>query len=87
MFRVELNCSGLPSDLGSQAAEDITNSFKERTWHQNVRCTWDGALLRLVAENDFDSNGLALLDEFSDEICNCIAEGFGPIRVVSVTEI
>ncbi len=87
MFRVELTCNGLPSHLGPQAAEDITSSFKERTWHQNVSCTWDGALLRLVAENDFDSSGLALLDEFSDEICNCIAGGFGPVKVVSVAEI
>jgi hypothetical protein len=57
-----------------------------RPWHQNVRCEWDGSRLMLQAENDFDSNGLALLDEFSDAISASIADGFdGGIEVVSVS--
>jgi hypothetical protein len=40
----------------------------------------------LQAENDYDSNGLALLDEFSDAISASIADGFdGGIEVVSVS--
>jgi hypothetical protein len=42
----------------------------------------------LKAENDFDSNGLALLDEFSDAISASIADGFhGGIEVVSVSHL
>ncbi len=42
----------------------------------------------LQAENDFDSNGLALLDEFSDAISASIADGFdGGIEVVSVSNL
>jgi hypothetical protein len=39
----------------------------------------------LQADNDFDSNGLALLDEFSDAVSASIADGFnGGLEVVSV---
>ena len=31
-------------------------------------CTWDGERLILQADNDYDPEGLALLDEFSDNI-------------------
>jgi hypothetical protein len=39
----------------------------------------------LIAENDFDSNGLALQDEFSDAISAWIKGEFdGDIQVLSV---
>jgi hypothetical protein len=42
----------------------------------------------LQAENDFDSNGLALLDEFSDAISASVVDGFdGGIEVVSVSQL
>ena len=51
-------------------------------------CSWDGSLLMIKAENDFDSDGLALQDEFSDAISACVSEGFkGKIRIVSVVEL
>jgi hypothetical protein len=38
--------------------------------------------------NDYDTNGLALLDEFSDALAACITELFdGKIYVVSATEV
>jgi hypothetical protein len=44
--------------------------------------------LILQADNDFDSNGLALLDEFSDAISACIKDSFdGDLRVLSVREL
>jgi hypothetical protein len=44
--------------------------------------------LVLHAENDFDPEGLALMDEFSDAISACIAGGFdGDIRVLSTTRV
>jgi hypothetical protein len=39
----------------------------------------------LQADNDFDSNGLALLDKFSDAIAASVKDGFdGGIDIVSV---
>jgi hypothetical protein len=50
-----------------------------------VHCEWDGSRLILQADNDFDSNGIALLDEFSDAISASLTDGFdGDIDVVSV---
>jgi len=88
MYRIVLACNGVPADVGAVAAHDITEEFTHRPWHQNVRCEWDGSRLVLQADNDFDSNGLALLDEFSDAISASIADGFdGGIDVVSVSPL
>jgi hypothetical protein len=66
------------------APATITEEFTHRPWHQNVSCEWDGTQLVLQADNDFDSNGLALRDEFSDAISACIEESFdGGIDIVS----
>jgi hypothetical protein len=47
---------------------------------------WDGSALILQADNDFDSNGLALLDEFSDAVSACVKDAFdGLIEVLSRT--
>jgi hypothetical protein len=86
MYRIVVACNGVPANVGAAAVRDITEEFTHRPWHQNVRCEWDGSRLMLQAENDFDSNGLALLDEFSDAISASIADGFdGGIEVVSVS--
>ena len=79
----------MPVSAGQQAATDINIEFQEhRTWHNNVICSWDGSRLILQAENDFDSDGLALMDEFSDSISAYIAELFdGEIKVVSITQL
>jgi hypothetical protein len=66
-----------------KAAIDVTEEFANRPWHQGVLCTWDGRTLLLRAENDFDSDGVALADEFSDAVAASIEGGFGPIHVVS----
>lgn len=88
MYRIVLACKGVPTDVGAVAARDITEEFTHRPWHKNARCEWDGSRLVLQADNDFDSNGLALMDEFSDAIAACIAEGFeGGIDVVSVSPV
>ena len=87
-YRVTLACSGVPANAGAKAAIDITEEFTHRTRHHNAHCQWDGSKLILQAENDFDSNGLALLDEFSDAISACVIDGFnGDIAVVSVNRM
>ena len=86
MYRMVLVCNGVSADVGAVAARDISEEFTRRPWHQNVHCEWDGSRLVLQADNDFDSNGLALLDEFSDAISASITDGFdGGMDVVSVS--
>ena len=87
MYRVVLACEGVPVSAGQEAAADITKEFADhRRWHQNVKCSWDGKELVLEAENDFDDNGLALLDEFSDCIAAYVTAFDGRLKVVSVSE-
>ena len=88
MYRILLTCSGVPGTVGAAAANDIAEEFTHRPWHQNVQCSWDGSRLLLQADNDYDSDGSALTDEFSDAIAACITEGFdGSITVESVTAL
>jgi hypothetical protein len=88
MYRIILVCKGVPAHTGVAAARDITEEFTHRPWHKDVSCLWDGSELILQADNDFDSNGLALLDEFSDAISACIKDSFdGDLKVVSIREI
>jgi hypothetical protein len=86
MFRITLICDGIPSDLGAQAASDVAEEFTHRPWHTHVRCTWGNGILTLVAENDFDHNGEALADEFSDAVAACIKGGYR-IRNESVVQL
>ena len=87
MFHIVIECKGIPTSAGSQAAVDITEEFTHRPWHHNATCTWDGRILRLEADNDYDEKGLAFLDEFSDAICACITDdGGSDLRVVAVTQ-
>jgi hypothetical protein len=87
MYHVVLECELFSAPAGPQAATDITEEFTHRPWHQNVKCTWDGKTLRLEADNDFDDNGLALADEFSDAIVACAVDPlYSNLRVVAVTE-
>jgi hypothetical protein len=88
MYRVVLACDGVPASAGALGATDIAEEFQHRPWHKNVTCEWNGSQLILTAENDFDEDGRALTDEFSDAISACISEGFdGGIRVISVREL
>jgi hypothetical protein len=75
MFRVTLVCEGLPASAGPQAARDIAKEFAQhRTWHSKVTCDWDGSRLLLRSENDFDPDGKATVDEFSDSLFACVAD-------------
>jgi hypothetical protein len=88
MYRISLACHGVPTEHGAVAAVDIAEEFTHRPWHRAVECSWDGSVLLLNAKNDYDDNGLALSDEFSDAIAACIAPGFdGRIEVLSVAVV
>ncbi len=89
MYRVTLACGGVPPSAGQAAAIDIQQEFAEhRRHHKNVTCAFTNGELVLSAENDFDPQGLALMDEFSDCIAAYIEELFdGRIRVVNATAL
>ncbi len=87
-YRITLSCDRVPADAGAQAAIDIKEEFTHRPWHERADCKWDGTSLVLIVENDYDDQGLALMDEFSDAITARIAGGFnGEIRLVSITMV
>lgn len=54
------------------AIPDILEEFTHRQWHSAVTCSWDGANLKFSATNDYDADGLALLDEFWDAVHACV---------------
>jgi len=88
MYRIVLACQGVPSNEGASRTTNISNEFANRPSHKNVKCHWDGTQLILQADNDFDSNGQTLVDEFSDAISACIDSGFdGDIQILSVTSL
>ena len=89
MFRVALACQGVPASAGQAAACGIQQNFAaHRQHHKNVVCTFTNGELVLTAENDFDPDGLALMDEFSDLLSAYIVEPFdGDIRLISTTVI
>lgn len=71
--RVFLTCAGLTEDEGRESPALILQEFTHRPWNENVRCRWDGTLVWLEAENDYDTIGAALLDEFQDAVVACVA--------------
>lgn len=88
VYRITVVCEGVPALVGSAATHAIMREFTYRSWHQRVTCAWDGSRLILQAENDFDSKGLALLDEFSAAISKCIKDPFDrDLIVYSIREL
>lgn len=89
MYRIVLACYGVPESAGAEAASDIATEFADhRIWYENIICSWDGSRLVLQADSDVDSDGVALLDEFSDCTAAYIKELFdGEIMVESVTRL
>lgn len=71
MFKITMRAGGIiDAAVGHAAATDIENEFREhRPWHEGVTCQFHDGMLTLVAVNDFDHDGLALSDEFSDCLC------------------
>ena len=88
-YHIKLRCLGLAESEGSPAPRDIIEGFSHRPWHKNIACSWDGTFLWLEAENDYDENGMALFDEFWDEVAANI-HWKGPeinFEIVSVEKI
>jgi hypothetical protein len=68
VFRVSVACEGIPPNVWPDALVDVESEFANRTWHRIVRCGWERDVLVLVVDNDYDNDGEALADEFSDTV-------------------
>jgi hypothetical protein len=68
VFRVSVACEGIPPHVWPDALVDVESEFSKRTWHHIVRCNWEAGALILVVENDYDKDGAAVADEFSDAV-------------------
>lgn len=68
MYRATVTCKGLSEAEAREAVADMLHEFAQRPWQEKISCEWRDGVLRLSAENDADSTGLALLDEFGDAI-------------------
>ena len=79
MYRVVVACTGISGPTASAAVADIVEEFAQRPWHNGVSCTVETDALILEATNDYDRDGLALLDEFSDVVCACVPIESGTI--------
>ena len=85
MYRITLECHDVPAAAGYEAARNITEAFRLHYPHEhNVSCTFVDGKLRLVAENDYDPEGLNLMDEFSDNISAYVEPFDGDLKLVSV---
>jgi hypothetical protein len=88
LYHAILTCGGLTDSEAANAPADIVEEFGHRPWHQNVKCRWDGRLLWLEADNDYDPDGKALLDEFGDAVVACVnAAGTIRFEIVSVDPV
>jgi hypothetical protein len=76
MFKITMRARGISPKAGPAAAKEIEDEFREhRPWHEDVTCSFSDGTLVLVAFNDFDPDGLALSDEFSDCLAAYLAIG------------
>jgi hypothetical protein len=88
MFTIKLICRGIPKELGPKTATHITEEFWYCSCYANAICLWREDTLQLEATSDFDSDGRALAEEFSEAISACVAEPFdGAISVEQVVRI
>lgn len=85
MFCITVSCDGIPPAEWPEAISDVREEFRSRQWYQIIDICWLGQTLLLTVENDYDANGEALADEFSDTIA-AYAPGTPSysVRIVSI---
>lgn len=84
-----MRAGGVDPEIGGTVAKNIEDEFRvHRPWHQDVSCTFADRTLTLIAWNDFDDDGRALSDEFSDCLCAYVPidklDDNGVFEIVSV---
>jgi hypothetical protein len=82
--RVILSCP-CPSTFGEELAKEIEAEFHQHYPHEHeVSCVFEDGKLYFASTNDYDPEGLNLMDEFSDVITAYEPEHFdGDIKFVS----
>jgi len=68
VFRITVKCERIASATWPNALEDVRAEFQARPWQRIVDLRWSGDTLLLTADNDYDSTGETLADEFSDAV-------------------
>jgi hypothetical protein len=87
VFRITIDCIGVPPNVGPAAAVDIEQEFREhRRWWGEPRCTYADGSISLTASSEVDPDGLALLDEFGDCL-SAYLRSHGAVRIRSVERI
>jgi hypothetical protein len=87
MFRITIECIGVPSDAGPPGAIDIEQEFrKHRPWWGQPQCSYADGTISLTATSDIDADGTALLDELGDCLCAYLSS-HGAVRIRSVERI
>jgi len=72
MFQITVSCTGVSEAAALAGLADIAEEFTQRPWQESVSCRWESGRLVLQAINDYDTDGQALLGEFSDAVCACL---------------
>ncbi|UCI08869.1 hypothetical protein [Mesorhizobium sp. B1-1-8] len=86
MYKITIECLDVASGPGPQAAIDIEQEFRaHRTWHERPSCSYADGKLLLVACNNFDADGRALLDEFWDCLAAYLGQ-HGAMQILSVEQ-
>jgi hypothetical protein len=87
MFRITIECMGIPTDAGPSGAADIEKEFRDhRRWWLQPKCTYVDGKISLTVTSDFDADGKALSDEFSDCL-SAYLRSHGAIHIRSVERI
>ena len=88
MYRATVICTGLTEDEAREAVTDMLSEFAQRPWQLEVECEWREGVLRLSAQNEVDSTGIALLDEFGDAVVAYVSyAGVANMAVESVVKL
>ena len=92
MFKITIRAGGISQEAGPTAAADIEKEFRDhRQWREDVTCSFYDGVLTLIAFNDYDCDGLALSDEFSDCLSAYVAlgeiSGEGGFEVLAVETV
>lgn len=80
MFRITITCEGLSTLQMECALPALLEEFEQRPWQQNMLCKIENDLLFIQAENDFDDDGKALLDEACDAVFACVEGDWQDLR-------
>lgn len=79
--------TGITPEQWPEVISDVREEFASRHWHRVIDIRWSAQMLLLTVDNDYDADGEALADEFSDTIGAYAPGTLGySVRIVSVAK-